>query len=62
MGGVLGTGDMRAGVPCATTGTVGEESDNAGVLGAPVIATGMDVAVAAAGVALPDIEDVGDDT
>ena len=48
-------GDTRAGVPCAT---VGEASDNAGVVGAAVIAT----AVVAAGVPLPDTEDVGEDT
>jgi hypothetical protein len=54
-------GDIRAGVPCATTGVVGEKSDGTGVLGAPVIATGIDVAVVATGVALPEIEDVGDD-
>jgi hypothetical protein len=49
--------DIRAGVPCATTGEVGEKDDL--VLGAPMIAAGIVVAVV--GVALPDIEDVGDD-
>lgn len=50
---------MRAGVPCATTGVVGEKNGNTGVLGAPVIAIGIEVG---AGVTPPDIEDVGDDT
>jgi hypothetical protein len=47
--------DTRAGVPCAT---VGEASGNTGVLGTAVIAA----AVVAAGVPLPDTEDVGEDT
>jgi hypothetical protein len=47
--------DTRAGVPCAT---VGEASDNTGVLGAAVVAT----AVVVAGVPLPDTEEVGEDT